>query len=64
MIQGSGELSHTIGQLPVCNGDGKYWLLGPRRFRLYGLSKSVMAATTILATPLFAQLYHSDPPDF
>jgi hypothetical protein len=49
---GSGELSHTIGQLPVCNGDGKHWLLGPGRFRLYGLSESVMAATTILATPL------------
>jgi hypothetical protein len=48
----NGELSHTIGQLPVCNGDGKHWLLGPGRFRLYGLSESVMAATTILATPL------------
>jgi hypothetical protein len=34
---GSGELSHTIGQLPVCNGDGKHWLLGLGRFRLYGL---------------------------
>jgi hypothetical protein len=48
----TGELSHTIGQLPMCNGDGKHWLLGPGRFRLYGLSESVMAATTILATPL------------
>jgi hypothetical protein len=46
------ELSHTIGQLPVCNGDGKYWLLGPGRVRLYGLNEYVMAATTILATPL------------
>jgi hypothetical protein len=48
----NGELSHTIGQLPVCNGDGKHWLLGPGKFRLYGLSESVMAATTILAIPL------------
>jgi hypothetical protein len=48
----TGELSHTIGQLPVCNGDGKHWLLGPTRFRLYSLSESVMATTTILATPL------------
>jgi hypothetical protein len=47
-----GELSHTIGQLPMCNGDGKHWLLGPGRFRLYGLRESVMAATTGLATPL------------
>jgi hypothetical protein len=48
----TGELSHTIGQLPVCNKDGKHWLLGPRRFRLYGLSESIMATTTGLATPL------------
>jgi hypothetical protein len=48
----TGELSHTIGQLHVYNGNGKHWLLGPGRFRLYGLSESVMATTTILATPL------------
>jgi hypothetical protein len=48
----TGELSHTIGQRPVYNGDGKHWLLGPGRFRLYGLSESIMAAITILATPL------------
>jgi hypothetical protein len=48
----TGELSHTIGQLPMCNGDGKHCLLGPGRFRLYGLSEFVMAATTVLATPL------------
>jgi hypothetical protein len=47
-----GDLFYTIGQLPVRNGDGKHWLLGPGRFRLYGLSESVMAATTGLATPL------------
>jgi hypothetical protein len=48
----TGNLSHTVGQLPVCNGDGKQWLLGPGRFRLYGLSESVMAASIGLATPL------------
>jgi hypothetical protein len=48
----TGDLSYIVGQLLVCNGDGKHWLLGPKRFRLYGLSESVMAATTSLATPL------------
>jgi hypothetical protein len=44
--------THTIGQIPVCNGDGKYWLLRPGRFRLYGLSKSTMATSIELATLL------------
>jgi hypothetical protein len=48
----SGDVTHTIGQIPVCNGDGKYWLLRHGRFRLYGLSESTMAASTELATPL------------
>jgi hypothetical protein len=30
------DLSHTIGQLLVCNRDGKHWILRPRRFKLYG----------------------------
>ena len=42
----------VIGQYPVCNGDGKQWLLGPRRFRLYGLSESTMATSTELAPSL------------
>lgn len=46
--------SHTIGQIPVCNGDGKHWLLGPGRFRLYGLSESTMAASTELAPSLWS----------
>jgi hypothetical protein len=48
----TGDLSYTVGQLPIYNRDGKQWLLGPGRFRLYGLSESVMAASTSLATPL------------
>jgi hypothetical protein len=48
----SGDLIHTISQSPVCIGDGKHRLLKPGRFGLYGLSESVMAATTGLATPL------------
>jgi hypothetical protein len=48
----SGDLIHTISQSPVCIGNGKYWLLRPGRFRLYGLSESIMATTTSLATPL------------
>jgi hypothetical protein len=48
----SGDVTHTIGQIPICNGDGKHWLLRPGRFRLYGLSKSTMAASTELAPSL------------
>jgi hypothetical protein len=36
----SGDVTHTIGQIPMCIGDGKHWLLRPGRFRLYGLSES------------------------
>jgi hypothetical protein len=48
----SGDVTHTIGQILVCDGEGKHWLLRPERFRLYGLSESTMAVTTELATPL------------
>jgi hypothetical protein len=48
----SGDVSHTIGQIPMCNGDGKHWLLRHGRFRLYGLSESTMAASTELAPSL------------
>jgi hypothetical protein len=51
----SGDVTHTIGQIPMCNGDGKHWLLGPGKFRLYGLSESTMAASTELA-PSFRSL--------
>jgi hypothetical protein len=47
----SGELIHTIGQSPVCDGDSKHWLLKSRRFRVYGVSESMMAASTELVTP-------------
>jgi hypothetical protein len=50
----SGNVTHTIGQIPVCNRDGKYWLLRPKRFRLYGLSESTMAASIELATLLWS----------
>ena len=46
------DVIHTIGQIPMCNRDGKHWLLRPGRFRLYGLSESTMAASTELVTPL------------
>ena len=48
----TGHVTHTIGQIPVYNGDGKHWLLGPGRFKLYGLSESTMAASTELAPSL------------
>jgi hypothetical protein len=50
----SGDVTYTIGQIPMCNGNGKHWLLGPGGFRLYGLSESTMVASTELATPLLS----------
>jgi hypothetical protein len=47
----SGDLIHTIGQSPVCDGDSKQWLFNARRYRVYGMSDSVMAASTELVTP-------------
>jgi hypothetical protein len=47
----SGDLIHTIGQSPVCDRASKQWLLNAGRYRIYGMSDSVMAATTELVTP-------------
>jgi hypothetical protein len=47
-----GDITHTIGQILVCNGDGKQWLLRPSRFKLYGLSESTMTTSTELAPSL------------
>jgi hypothetical protein len=47
----SEDLIHTIGQSPVCNGDTKQWLLNARRYRIYSMSDSVMAASMELVTP-------------
>jgi hypothetical protein len=47
----SRDLIHTIGQSPVCDGDTKQWLLNAGRYRVYGISDSVMAASTELVTP-------------
>jgi hypothetical protein len=47
----SGDLVHTIGQFPVCVGDTKHWLLNVGRYRVYGVSDSVMVASTELVTP-------------
>jgi hypothetical protein len=44
----SGELIQTIGQSPVCDGHTKQWLLNAGRYRVYGISNSVMAASTEL----------------
>ena len=46
----SGDLIHTIGQSPICDGASKQWLLNVGRYRVYGVSDSVMAATTELVT--------------
>jgi hypothetical protein len=50
----SGNLIYTIGKSPVCDGASKEWLLNAGRYRVYGVSDSVMAATTELVT-----LHHS-----
>ena len=47
----SGDLTHTIGQSPVFDGDSKHWLLNAGRYRVYGVSDSVMATSTELVTP-------------
>jgi hypothetical protein len=47
----SRDLIHTIGQSPASNRASKQWLLNAGRYRVYGVSDSVMAATTELVTP-------------
>jgi hypothetical protein len=47
------DLIHTISQSLVYNGDGRYWLLRPKRFRLYNLSEFVVAVCTRLATSFY-----------
>jgi hypothetical protein len=47
----SGDLIYTIGQSPVCDGETKQWLLNAGRYRVFGVSDSVMAASTELVTP-------------
>jgi hypothetical protein len=46
----SGDLIHTIGQSPICDGASKQWLLNAGRYRVYGVSDSVMVAITELVT--------------
>jgi hypothetical protein len=46
----TGDLIHTIGQSPVCDRASKQWLLNAGRYRVYGMSDSVMAASTELVT--------------
>jgi hypothetical protein len=58
-----GNVTHTIGQIPMCNGDGKHWLLRPGRFRLYGLSESIMAASTELAPSLRSPSFINRTPE-
>jgi hypothetical protein len=47
----SSDLIHTIGQSPICDGASKHWLLKSGRYRVYGVSDLVMAASTELVTP-------------
>ena len=36
----SGDVTHTIGQVPICNGDGKHWLLKSKKLSLVKISKT------------------------
>jgi hypothetical protein len=47
----SKDLFQTIGQSLVCDGDSKQMLLRPGRYWVYGVSDSMMAASTKLVTP-------------
>jgi hypothetical protein len=58
----SRDVSHTIGQIPICNGYDKYWMLRPKRFIVYGLSESTMAVSTKVATPLRSPSYPNHTP--
>ena len=47
----SGDLIGSISQSPVCDGTSKQWLLNAGRYRVYGISDSVVAASTELVRP-------------
>ena len=47
----SGDLIGTISQSRVCDGASKQWLLNVGRYRVYGVTDSVMAASTELVRP-------------
>lgn len=47
----SRELTHTIRQFSSPNEDGKFWLLRPGRYRAFGLTDSLMGASSELLTP-------------
>ena len=44
----SRDLIHTTGQSPVRDGASKQWLLNVGRYQIYGMSDSMMVATTEL----------------
>ena len=44
----TGELSHAVGQLSRKNDVGTFWLLNPGKYRVYGVSESVLDASTEL----------------
>ena len=46
----TGELSYTVGQLSRMNDVGTFWLLNPGKYRVYGVSESVLDASTELLT--------------
>src|ERR1700738_138167 len=46
----TGELSHAVGQLSRKNDVGTFWLLNPGKYRVYGVSESVLDASTELLT--------------
>ena len=47
----NGDLSHTVIQMSFCIDDGRVWFLLPGTYKAIGVTKSVMATTTVLLTP-------------
>ena len=60
----SGELSHAVGQLSTQKEFGTFWLLKPGKYRVYGITESVLGASTELLTPRSSTTVciNSDPP--
>lgn len=59
----SGDLMHALGQLPIKNAEGTFWSLKPGKYRAYGVSESVLAASTVLLIPSDTSTVRTETPD-
>ena len=51
VLNGNGDLSHTVFQMSFRNDDGRVWFLLPGTYKTIGVTESEMATTTVLLTP-------------